>query len=183
MKFRQPRKKLGAVADGQLGQFFKDLSFAHGENLAWPGFSRKCRQGNDQGRTANGKTNSTRIADDCARWNDGREPRKSRLNLFHSFRVTRKTIRFMTYSGKNRQESGVDNGNKQNLSPLLIPDLPINNADQGGFRTNLGWFAMHLPLSVRFQTKLTTFPGELLMIPCQSVANSGKSWTNIGNKN
>ena len=41
MEFGEPREELGAVADGQLGQFFKDLSFAHGVNLARSGFSRK----------------------------------------------------------------------------------------------------------------------------------------------
>jgi hypothetical protein len=41
VKFGEPGEELGTVADGQLGQFFKDLSFAHGVNLARTGFSRK----------------------------------------------------------------------------------------------------------------------------------------------
>ena len=41
VKFGEPGEKLGAVADGQLGQFFKDLRFAHAENLARAKNSRK----------------------------------------------------------------------------------------------------------------------------------------------
>ena len=41
VKFGEPGEELGAVADGQPGQFFKDLSFAHGVNLARRLFSRK----------------------------------------------------------------------------------------------------------------------------------------------
>jgi hypothetical protein len=41
VKFGEPGEELGTVADGQPGQFFKNLSFAHGVNLARSGFSRK----------------------------------------------------------------------------------------------------------------------------------------------
>jgi hypothetical protein len=41
VEFGEPGEKLGAVADGQPGQFFKDLRFAHGVNLARLEFSRK----------------------------------------------------------------------------------------------------------------------------------------------
>ena len=43
MKFGEPGEELGAVVDGQPGQFFKDLSFAHGVNLARRLFS--CKHG------------------------------------------------------------------------------------------------------------------------------------------
>jgi hypothetical protein len=41
VEFGEPGEKLGTIADGQLWQFFQDLSFAHGLNLARQGFSRK----------------------------------------------------------------------------------------------------------------------------------------------
>jgi hypothetical protein len=41
VKFGDPGEKLGAVVRSQPWQFFKDLRFAHGVNLARPGFSRK----------------------------------------------------------------------------------------------------------------------------------------------
>ena len=41
VEFGEPGEELRTVADGQLGKFFKDLSFAHGGNLARMGFSGK----------------------------------------------------------------------------------------------------------------------------------------------
>ena len=41
VEFGEPGEELRAVTDGQLGKFFKDLSFAHGVNLARLGFPGK----------------------------------------------------------------------------------------------------------------------------------------------
>ena len=41
VEFGEPGEELRAVADGQPWEFVKDLSFAHGKNLARLGFSSK----------------------------------------------------------------------------------------------------------------------------------------------
>jgi len=115
----------------------------------------------------NGKTNSTRIADNServfhrllkksggggVRRNGEREPRKSRPDLSQSVRVTHEIIRFMSCFGKNRQGFNANHGNKLKLSPLLTPCLVINGAIQRRFLTDSGSVVTLPADSVNFQT-------------------------------